>query len=77
MDHCYCLMDMLEVPDEIGTLVSDYRMNLTELRTSGALKFGDSDINTVFEVSRFIYERDYDRISMVYKVREISLELGW
>ncbi len=71
-----CLMDMLEVPDEIRPLVSDYRMNLTELRTSGALKFSDPDVNTVFEVSRFIYERNYDKINTVYKEREISSELG-
>ena len=56
------LMDMLEVPDEIRPLVSGYRMNLTELRTSGTLKFSDPDVNTVFEVSRFIYERNYDKI---------------
>ena len=71
-----CLMDMLEVPDEIRPLVSDYRMNLTELRTSGTLKFSDPDVNTVFEVSRFIYERNYDKINTVYKEREISSELG-
>lgn len=57
-----CLMDMLEVPDEIRSIVSDYRMNLSELRTSGVLKLSDSDINTMFGVSRFIYERNYDPI---------------
>ena len=36
------LTDMLEIPNKIRPLVSDYKMNLIELRTSGALKFHDS-----------------------------------
>lgn len=51
-------------------------MNLSELRTSGVLKLSDSDINTMFGVSRFIYERNYDKINTMYKEREISSELG-
>ncbi len=75
-DGPLCLMDMLEIPDKIRTLVSDYKMNLIELRTSGALKFHDSDVNTVFDISRSIYERNYGRLNTVYKEREISSELG-
>lgn len=75
-DGPLCLKDMLEIPDKIKTLVSDYKMNLIELRTSGALKFRDSDVNTVFDVSRSIYERNYGKINTVYKEREISSELG-
>ena len=69
-------MDMFEIPDKIRTLVSDYKMNLIELRTSGALKFHDSDVNTVFDISRSIYERNYAKINTVYKEHEISSELG-
>ena len=75
-DGPLCLMDMLEIPDKIRTLVSDYKMNLIELRTSGALKFHDSDVNTVFDISRSIYERNYAKINTVYKEHEISSELG-
>ena len=39
------LTDMLEIPNKIRPLVSDYKMNLIELRTSGALKFHDSDVS--------------------------------
>lgn len=75
-DGPLCLVDMLEIPDKIRTLVSDYKMNLIELRTSGALKFHDSDVSTVFDISRSIYERNYGRLNTVYKEREISSELG-
>ena len=75
-DGPLCLRDMLEIPDRIKTLVSDYKMNLIELRTSGELKFHDADVNTVFDVSRSIYERNYGKINTVYKEQEISSELG-
>ena len=62
-DGPLCLMDMLEVPEKIKPLVSDYKMNLIELRTSGSLQFHNQDVNTVFDISRSIYERDYNKIN--------------
>ena len=75
-DGPLCLMDMLEVPEKIKPLVADYKMNLLELRTSGSLQFHNQDVNTVFDISRSIYERDYDKINTVYKDRLIASELG-
>ncbi len=75
-DGPLCLMDMLEVPEKIKPLVSDYKMNLIELRTSGFLQFHDQDVNTVFDISRWIYERNYDKINTVYRERQIASELG-
>ena len=75
-DGPLCLMDMLEVPEKIKPLVADYKMNLLELRTSGSLQFHNQDVNTVFDISRSIYERDYNKINAVYKNRLIASELG-
>ena len=75
-DGPLCLMDMLEVPEKIKPLVADYKMNLLELRTSGLLQFHNQDVNTVFDISRSIYERDYNKINAVYKNRLIASELG-
>ena len=75
-DGPLCLMDMLEVPEKIKPLVADYKMNLLELRTSGSLQFHNQDVNTVFDISRSIYERDYNKINTVYKDRLIASELG-
>lgn len=72
----FSLTDMLEVPDKLKFLVSDYNMNLLQIRDSGSLSFHDSDVNTVFDVSRSIYERNYDKINTVYRNRSISSELG-
>ena len=67
---------MLEVPDKLKLQVSDYKMNLLQIRDSGSLSFHDSDVDTVFDVSRSIYERNYDKINTVYRNRFISSELG-
>lgn len=67
---------MLEVPDKLKLLVSDYKMNLLQIRDSGSLSFHDSDVDTVFDVSCSIYERNYDKINTVYRNRFISSELG-
>ena len=57
-DGPFTLTDMLEVPDKLKLLVSDYKMNLLQIRDSGSLSFHDSDVDTVFDVSRSIYERN-------------------
>lgn len=60
----------------VRPMVSDYRMNLLQLRTSGTCKFQDPEVNDVFDISRSIYERDYEKINMLYRDRNISSELG-
>ena len=67
---------MLEIPEMVRPMVSDYRMNLLQLRTSGTCKFHDPEVNDVFDISRSIYERDYEKINMLYRDRNISSELG-
>ena len=75
-DGPFSLTDMLEVPDKLKLLVSDYKMNLLQIRESGSLSFHDPDVDTVFDVSRLIYERNYDKINTVYRNKSISSELG-
>ena len=67
---------MLEIPEKIEPLVSDYRMNLVQVRSSGGLCFSDPDVNMVFDVSRLIYARDYTKINEVYRDHNIPADLG-
>ena len=46
---------MLEIPDAFKPLISDYKFNLIELRKSEYLKFHNDDVNTIFNISRFIF----------------------
>lgn len=75
-DGPFSLKDMLAVPEDLEPLVSDYKMNLIQIRKSGELKFHNSDVETVFKLCRFIYERDYEKINSEYKDTGISSELG-
>lgn len=71
-----CLTDMLEIPDKIKPLVSDYKMNLVELKKSNDMKFHNDDVNMVFDLSRSIYERNYDKINKIYKDCMVPTEIG-
>ena len=75
-DGPFSLKDMLEIPEKIESLVSDYRMNLVQVRSSGELCFSDPDVNMVFDVSRLIYARDYTKINEVYRDHNIPADLG-
>ena len=75
-DGPFCLADMLEIPERLKPLVSDYKMNLLQLRKSGSLRFHNADVDTVFDVSRSIYEKDFQKINTVYKEKAIPAELG-
>ena len=67
---------MLEIPEKVRPMVSDYKMNLLQLRASETCDFQDPEVAAVFDISRSIYERDYQRINTVYKNRNITSELG-
>ena len=75
-DGPFSLIDMLEIPEKLKPLVSDYKMNLIELRTSESLHFHNKDVYTVFDVCRSIYHRNYDKIHTVYAEQVIPAELG-
>lgn len=57
-------------------MISDYKMNLIQVRTSESLKFCNPDVDTVFDVRRAIYARDYRKINRKYKDQAISTDLG-
>ena len=40
-DGPLCLTDMLEIPERVSPMVSDYKMNLLQLRTSETCNFQD------------------------------------
>ena len=48
----------------------------TFIRSCNDLHFHNSDINTVFDLSSSIYNRDYEKINNLYKNQPISPELA-
>ena len=70
------LIDMLEIPDAFKPLISDYKFNLIELRNSEHLKFHNDDVDKIFNISRFIFDEKYDKITDIFKEENISSELA-
>ena len=75
-DGPFNLLDMLVIPEYLKPLVSDYRMNLIQVRQSANLCFQNQDISIVFDMIRSIYNKDYETFHEMYKDKTMSAELG-
>ncbi len=69
------LKDMLEIPDGLESAVFDYEMHLLEVKKSGTLKFHNKDVQMLFEISRMIYDREYDKLYDVYEHQKLEQEM--
>ena len=76
-DGPHCLSDMMiELPPEMKDVFSDYKMNLLQVSKSDKYIFSNEDVQTVFQITRHIYEENYDEIRLIYKDRDIKAELA-
>ena len=66
------LCDMLQIPEHLRGLVSDYQMHLLQIVDTGKYQFQNEDVQTVFEVSRNILQRNFAEIEEKYGKRWIS-----
>ena len=66
---------MIQVTDDLKPMVSDYKMNLLQIRSSEHFHFQNNDVQTVFDMVRLIYEEDYTNFNKRYKDKSISTEL--
>lgn len=75
-DGPYSLKDMvIEMPEEIQAIFSDYSMNLLEVRNSQNYIFHNHDIQTVFEITREVMAGRFDTIQEKYGTIKVSPEL--
>lgn len=75
-DGPYCLKDMIvEMPEEIAAIFSDYKMNLLEVRDSAKYVFNNTDVQCVFEITREAFAGHFDRIREKYGEKELDSEL--
>lgn len=75
-DGPMCLKDMIvEMPEEIERIFSDYKMNLVQVRESDQYVFHNEDVKTVFELSREIFRGNFGEIKNKYRDRGIKSEL--
>lgn len=70
------LKDMIvEMPEEIEEIFSDYKINLIQVRESEQYNFHNEDVKTVFEVSREIFKGNFHKIYKLYRDRDVDAEL--
>ena len=75
-DGPLCLKDMVvEMPEKIERIFSDYKMNLVEIRKGNKYHFHNEDVKTLFEVTHYIYEREFDEMKKEYKDKKLSSEM--
>ena len=74
-DGPHSLIDMLEIPDTFKPLISDYKFNLIELRKSEYLKFHNDDVNTIFNISRFIFDENMIK-SLIYTKKKYIIRIS-
>lgn len=67
---------MLPLSNEMKQIVANYPMHLLQIRNSEAYSFKNSDIQTVFELSRMIFEEDYEQLKTFYRAKTIPFELA-
>ena len=71
------LIDMLDIPEEFESFISDYKFNLIELRKSESLKFQNEDVKTIFDICRFIYNRNMIKLIISTKKKQYHQNLEW
>ena len=71
-----CFADMLNIPDGMKGLVSDYKMNLLEIKNSDGLNFHDPKVKAIFDITRSIYKKDFNGIKEKYNDVELDPEVG-
>ena len=71
------LIDMLDIPEEFESLISDYKFNLIELRKSESLKFQNEDVKTIFDICRSIYNRNMIKLIISTKKKQYHQNLEW
>lgn len=76
-DGPMCLKDMIvDMPEEIEKVFSDYKMNLVQVLESGQYIFHNEDVKMVFEISRDIFHGNFEKIQKKYKNCDITAELA-
>ena len=67
---------MVEMPPEISSVFSDYRMNLLEVGKSERYWFNNRDVQDIFEAARHIYKGEFAQVKEMFGERNISSDVG-
>ena len=76
-DAAQSLKDMIgDMPSEISGVFSDYRMNLLQVRESSQYHFDNEDVQTIFEITRYIYQGEFAKVKKFYGEKTVKSDVG-
>ena len=67
---------VVEMPEEISQVFSDYRMNLLQVVESERYHFSNEDVQDVFETARNIYKGKFDQVKEIFRERDVKSDVG-
>ena len=65
-----------DMPSEISGVFSDYRMNLLQVRESSQYHFDNEDVQTIFEITRYIYQGEFAKVKEFYGEKTVKSDVG-
>ena len=65
-----------DMPSEISGVFSDYRMNLLQVRESSQYHFDNEDVQTIFEITRYIYRGEFVKVKKFYGGKTVKSDVG-
>ena len=57
-------------------MFSDYRMNLLQVRESSQYHFDNEDVQTIFEITRYIYQGEFAKVKKFYGEKVVKSDVG-
>lgn len=76
-DGAQSLKDMIgDMPSEVSGAFSDYRMNLLQVRETSQYHFDNEDVQTIFEITRYIYQGEFAKVKKFYGGKTVKSDVG-
>ena len=71
------LRDMIvDMPEKLGRMFSDYRMNLLQVGESGKYHFSNEEVQIIFETARYIYGGEFEKVRTLLEEKILAPDVG-
>ena len=64
------------MPEKLGRMFSDYRMNLLQVRESGKYHFSNEEVQIIFETARYIYGGEFEKVRTLLEEKIVAPDVG-
>ena len=75
-DGPLCLTDMMDIPEGLKELVSDYKINLLQLTKAEDYPFQHAEVQAFFQFCNLLYKKNFAKILSLYSDDTFTSELG-